>query len=104
MSRVLTAGTVVRHFKYGGLTPAEKQNNLYTYKIITMNAHDTDNYERQVVYQALYNNPEKRIKYGDVFVRRYTEFISEVDRKKYPLDKYPQYTQQYRFEPVEDDE
>lgn len=104
MSRVLTAGTVVRHFKYGGLTSVEKQNNLYTYKIITMNAHDTDNYERQVVYQALYNNPEKHIKYGDIFVRRYAEFISEVDRKKYPLDKYPQYTQQYRFEPVEDDD
>ena len=89
--REVRTGQIYRHFK----------GNLY--QIVVVATHSETN-ERYVVYQALYNNPEKRIKYGDIFVRRYTEFISEVDRKKYPLDKYPQYTQQYRFEPVEEDE
>ena len=99
----ISNGDIVTHFKYGGNTNKEKQDNLYKYKVIEMNAHETDNYERVVVYQALYNNAKKGIKYGDIFVRKYEEFMSEVDREKYPLEKYPQYTQKYRFE-VEDDD
>ena len=94
----ISNGDIVTHFKYGGNTNKEKQDNLYKYKVIEMNAHETDNYERVVVYQALYNNAKKGIKYGDIFVRKYEEFMSEVDR-----EKYPQYTQRYRFE-VEDDD
>lgn len=84
-------------------TPSDASNNLYKYKVITTNARETDNYERVVVYQALYNNAEKGISYGDIFVRKYDEFMSEVDREKYPLEKYPQYTQKYRFEVDDDD-
>lgn len=101
-SERISNGDTVSHFKSGSNTPLEASNNLYKYKVITTNARETDNYERVVVYQALYNNAEKGISYGDIFVRKYDEFMSEVDREKYPLEKYPQYTQKYRFE-VDDD-
>ena len=57
----ISNGDIVTHFKYGGNTNKEKQDNLYKYKVIEMNAHETDNYERVVVYQALYNNAKKGI-------------------------------------------
>ena len=73
--RSLPVGTVVRHFK-------DKQYKILGY------AYHVDG-GRCVVYKALYGP-------GRVYVREYTEFMSEVDHKKYPDVK-----QKYCFEAVE---
>lgn len=85
-------GDVVQHFKREKVTNGDP--NAYLYKVIDVNARDTDNYERVVVYEALYDNGDI-VKHGNVFVRKYDEFMSEVDREKYPDIK-----QKYRFEVV----
>ena len=85
-------GDIVRHFKKettDGSNPYQ-----YLYRVINTDARETDNYNRVVVYEALYDNGEG-VKVGDIFVRRYEEFMSEVDRVKYPNIK-----QKYRFEPT----
>lgn len=46
------------------------------YQIVTI-AYDAETEEKCVVYQALYGEFQ-------TFVRKYDEFISEVDREKYP--------------------
>lgn len=38
---------------------------------------------------------------GTTYARPLDMFVEEVDREKYPLDKYPMYTQKYRLEVVE---
>lgn len=38
---------------------------------------------------------------GTTYARPLDEFVSEVDRNKYPLEKYPTYSQKYRLEVVE---
>lgn len=79
LKRTIPVGSVVRHFK----------NKLY--KIIGYgNNVDGGQY---VIYESLYDNPHK------VWLREYSEFMSEVDRKKYPEIK-----QKYRFEEVEHSE
>lgn len=72
--RVIPVGTTVRHFK----------NKLY--KIIGYANHVDGG--RVVIYMALY---------GDftVYVREYTEFMSRVDKVK-----YPEVEQIYRFEEI----
>ena len=82
---------IVRHFKKE--TVDNSDPNQYLYKVLCTNARETDNYERQVVYMALYTRGD--VKAGDIFVRDYDEFMSEVDRKKYPNIK-----QRFRFEPI----
>lgn len=73
--REIPVGTVVRHFK----------NKLY--KILGYADHVDGG--RCVIYEALYA-PYK------VYVREYSEFMSEVDHNKYPDVK-----QKYRFEAIE---
>ena len=85
MEERIKNGNIVRHFK--------KEINAgspmsYTYQVIDINARETDNYERVVIYKALYGG-------GDFFVRKYDEFMSEVDHNKYPNIK-----QKYRFEVI----
>ncbi len=77
--RIPRAGEKYRHF------------NGNAYQIITI-AKDSETLAPVVVYQGLYGDFE-------TFVRPMAEFISEVDRTK-----YPDAIQQYRFEPIEPSE
>lgn len=91
--RIIKNGDIVRHFKKETMDNSDP--NIYLYKVIDINARNTDNYERVVVYEALYNHGDK-VKIGNVFVRKYDEFMSEVDHVK-----YPDIVQKYRFEVVQ---
>ena len=85
------ADDIVMHFKKEKDTSGDPM--AYVYKIISLNARDTTNYERQVIYEALYNSADGAVKIGDHFVRPYDEFMDEVNHEKYPDIK-----QKYRFE------
>lgn len=54
---------------------------------------DSDCKEDLVIYTSLSN--------GTTYARPLHMFSEKVDRVKYPLEKYPEYSQEYRFEPVE---
>lgn len=73
--RVFCAGELVQHFK--GMR----------YMIIDIAEH-VDTGKKLVIYKALYGDYK-------VWARDYDEFISKVDR-----NKYPKATQKYRFEKV----
>lgn len=75
--REVKAGEYYRHFKGG----------LYQ---VTGIARDADTEKKVVVYQALYGKEE-------LWVRDYEEFVSLVDR-----EKYPEAEQEYRFEKAEE--
>lgn len=95
----INPGDTVRHFKRE-VADLTANPNEYLYKVISTTARSTDDYTQQVVYMALYDKPATKdgdisIKVGDIFVRSYHEFMSEVDHNKYPDIK-----QKYRFEVV----
>jgi len=82
--REIKIGECYHHFKGG------------KYKVLYL-AYDCETYQeddplqsRMVIYQDI--NNEKKI-----WVRKYSDFISLVDR-----EKYPQVTQTYRFEKMEE--
>ena len=84
----LSPGDIVRHFKREFVPQASKD---YLYRILQFARHsETD--ELYVVYEALYGE-------GDVYIRPYDMFISEVDRVK-----YPDVRQRWRFEKASPDE
>ncbi len=65
--------TIYKHFK----------GDLYLVEDI---GYDCDTLEKVVIYKALYNDCR-------IYVRKYNDFISTVDKVKYPNIK-----QEYRFE------
>lgn len=65
---------------------------MYVYKILAIGTH-TETKHKQVVYEALYTNEDQNIHEGDIFIRPYDMFMSEVDKRKYPNAR-----QKFRFE------
>ena len=90
MQREFKRDDLVKHFKKEANDFAP---NAYLYRILYTDARETQNYKKVVVYIALYDSPDGLVKTGDVFVRDYDEFMSEVDHEKYTDIK-----QKYRFE------
>ena len=78
---VCKPGNMVQHFK----RQQDNEGNNYLYKVIGKATH-TDTDEDMVVYQALYGDKK-------IYVRPLKEYLSKVDR-----NKYPEITQLFRFE------
>ena len=81
-------GNTVKHFKYETASDEDKKNRKYIYQVLDF-ATDTHTGRPVVLYMAV-----NRVK--TIYKRDYEEFISTVDREKYPNVK-----QEYRFEVVE---
>ena len=77
--RVLKAGQRYRHFKKGNI-----------YIVVIPCVYDTEDMKEYVIYRG---GDNKR----HMWARPVSEFMSEVDR-----NQYPQATQQYRFELIEE--
>ena len=71
-------GELYKHFK----------NKLY--KVVTI-ARDCETMEEMVVYQAMYGNNE-------CYIRSVSDFMAELSK-----EQYPNATQKYRFEKVEEE-
>jgi hypothetical protein len=84
----ISDGDIVRHFKREFVDTAKFDDAMYLYVVLSMNAMDTTNGGRVVVYKALYGD-------NKIFVRPYEDFMGEVDKEKYPNVK-----QKYRFERI----
>lgn len=74
----IKSGYTVAHFKRSMLTvdELEKEPLKYLYEIVGI-ATTTDTDKKVVVYRALYGNKS-------LWVRPLEEFVSKVDRRKYP--------------------
>lgn len=81
---VPSPGEIWRHFK----------GNLY--KIVCIAQNTEIESDKRVIYQK-YNNEDKTF-----YDRSLSMFMSYTDRKKYPINEYPEYDQEYRFVKVDD--
>lgn len=84
----LKVGDIVQHFKREN----SEDKNQYLYKILGFAEH-TKTGERLVLYQALYRNSTGVN--GGIYCP-YDMFMGEVDH-----EKYPNYTQKYIFELID---
>lgn len=88
----IKAGDIVSHFKCEWNTTDDWKNLKYCYFVLYIGRiHDTaedDKYEDVVIYQALYGDRA-------TYKRELNEFMSLVDKKKYPDIK-----REYRFEKI----
>lgn len=82
-------GSIVQHFK----REYACRPDVYVYKVLAFARH-TETGEQLIVYQALYRDDDMGVNYG-VYCRPLEMFFSEVDH-----EKYPEYSQKYRFELV----
>ena len=92
-TRGIHPGDIVQHFKRQRLI---NPGQMYLYRIIAFGEH-TETKEKEVIYQALYEDTDLGVDFG-IYVRPFDMFFSEVDRVKYPENEYPEITQKYRFE------
>lgn len=84
-------GDYIQHFKRG----ANPEGLHHVYEVIGVGAQHTETGEVLLIYRALYG--ERKL-----FARPLDMAMAEVDREKYPLDKFPYYSQTYRLEKVVD--
>lgn len=80
-----------RELKIGGLYHHFKKDKGQNYKVIGVALH-TETEEDLVIYQQQWGD-------GRMFARPIDMFLSEVDK-----EKYPNVTQKYRLEEVNEDE
>lgn len=83
--RIIQTGDIVRHFKKE-TKPEYENSKRYLYEVLGI-ALDTTTDIYVYVYKSLAT--------GELYTREISEFLSEVDRKKYSNIK-----QKYRFEKV----
>ena len=88
-SSLLKEGTVVEHFKRETLVDEEIDSMMFRYQIIGISLDTTTN-EDVVVYKALYTNEDGKYL---MFTRPVDEFLSKVDKVK-----YPNIEREYRFQ------
>lgn len=88
MEQRIKSGDIVKHFKKELIAQDTESEMTFMYEVITVDGIDTATNARVVVYRALYGT-------HTIFVRPYDDFMSEVDRVKYPSIQ-----QKYRFERV----
>lgn len=87
-ARTFKAGDIVRHFKWDRLSSDDRAAHKYEYEVIC-EVQNTEDHSVSVIYRSLFDN--------QVWSRPAESFYSEVDK-----NKYPNATQQYRFEKISD--
>ena len=91
---------IVRHFK--------KETNDFSptshlYEIIDTNVKILDDLkkygygERYVLFQSLFNDKDGLVRFGALFIEKYEDFISKVNK-----EEYPNINQEYKFEEEKD--
>ena len=82
----LKEGDIVKHFTW---ETKQSPEDLCIYKIVKF-GYLLDDVEKIVIYKGLYSK--------DFYVKRYDDFMGEVDHVK-----YPHVTQKYKYEKIDED-
>lgn len=88
----LSIGEIVRFKKMIGKKVRHFKGKEYL--VLGISEH-TETGETLVIYKALYDEYRN-------YARPIKMFLSKMDRIKYPIDKFPNYSQEYRLELVEE--